>query len=177
MAFVIAIAGRIGSGKTTLSKDLASALSCPRATFGDYVRSQVEARGLPLTRENLQVIGTQLLLNDPTAFCKSAISMSGWRPVSDLVIDGLRHLMTIPIIRENTAPAEWRIVYISVPEDIRLKRLSDRGEGDALNVQKIEAHSSEQELESIASMADIVVRGDELREKNVSKIRESLRNH
>lgn len=174
MPFVVAIAGRIGSGKTTLSKDLAAALACPRATFGDYVRQKVQERGQPPTRENLQVIGTELLLQDPDYFCESVVSMSGWKPGHDLVIDGLRHLRTIPIIRRITTPAGWKIVYVWVPEQVRLTRLSDRGEGDAQNVARIESHSSEQELQSIADMADVAVRGDESRETNVLRIRQSL---
>lgn len=176
MPNVIAIAGRIGSGKTTLSKDVAAALACPRATFGDYVRRRVLDRGLLPSRENLQVIGTELLLDNATEFCRSVISMSGWQKELDLVIDGLRHLITIPIIRRITQPATLRIVYVSVPEDIRLNRLSDRGEGGQENVARIESHSSEQELESLAEMADIEIKGDGDRSKNVSIIRARLRN-
>jgi dephospho-CoA kinase len=171
MTLVVAIAGRMGSGKTTLSKDLAAAMGCPRATFGDYVRQQVHDRGLPLTRENLQVIGPELLLKDPAAFCISVITSCGWQKGLDLVIDGLRHLVTIPIIHRITEPAVMKIVYISVPEETRLKRLSDRGEGGPENVARMESHSSEQELGSIAQMADIRIRGDEVREVNVSSIR------
>jgi dephospho-CoA kinase len=174
MPFVVAIAGRIGSGKTTLSKDLAVSLACPRATFGDYVRQKVQERELPPTRENLQVIGTELLERDPDRFCESVISMSGWKSGHDLVIDGLRHLRTISIIRRITAPAGLKIVYVSIPEQVRLKRLLDRGEGDTQNVARIESHSSEQELQSIADMADIAVRGDESRETNVLRIEDYL---
>jgi dephospho-CoA kinase len=176
MNLVVAIAGKMGSGKTTLSKDLAAALSCPRAAFGDYVRQQVQGRGLPLTRENLQVIGTELLLKDSAAFCDSVIASSGWHKGLDLVIDGLRHLATIPIIRRITEPSDLKIVYISVTEETRLQRLSARGEGGRDNVTKMDSHSSEQELASIAAMADITIPGDEARHTNVSSIRNRLEN-
>jgi dephospho-CoA kinase len=175
MPIVIAIAGRIGSGKTTLSKDLANALQCMRASFGDYVRGAVQERGLPPTRENLQVIGTQLLIGDPRRFCSSVLSSCGWQPGKDLVIDGLRHIMTIPIIRRLVEPAAMKIVYVSVPEEIRLQRLKDRGEGDARNVARIESHSSELELEPIAQLAELAVRGDKPREANVAEIAAWLR--
>ncbi len=170
MPLAVAIAGRIGSGKTTLSKDLARALECARASFGDYVRCAVQERGLLPTRENLQVVGTQILINDAQGFCSSVLSTCGWQPGKDLIIDGLRHLVTIPIIRRLVEPAAMKIVYISTPEQIRLQRLKDRGEGDASNVARIESHSSEQELESVAQIADIVVRGDRPREVNVAEI-------
>src|SRR5581483_8461316 len=176
MNLVVAIAGKMGSGKTTLSKDLATAMACPRASFGDYVRQQVHDRGLPTIRDNLQVIGTELLLRDPASFCTSVITSCGWQKGCALVIDGLRHLITIPIIRRITEPAEFRIVYVSVPEEVRLKRLSDRGDGGPQDVARIESHSSEQELGLIAQIADVEIRGDQVRKMNVSSIRNGLRN-
>jgi dephospho-CoA kinase len=176
MPVAVAIAGRIGTGKTTLSTDLANTLECVRVSFGDYVRGAVQERGLPPTRDNLQVIGTQLLIRDPPGFCSSVLSSSGWQPGKDLVIDGLRHLVTIPIIRRLVEPAAMKILYISVPEQIRLERLKNRGEGDARNVARIESHSSEQELESVAQIADLAVRGDRPRGANISEITQWLRN-
>jgi hypothetical protein len=130
---------------------------------------------LPQTRENLQVIGTQLLMGDPLAFCSSVLSSCGWQPGKDLVIDGLRHQITIPIIRRLIQPAAMKIVCISVPEEIRLQRLKDRGEGDARNVARIETHSSEQELVPIALTADFAIRGDRARDANIVEIAAWLR--
>ena len=176
MPVAIAIAGRMGSGKTTLSKDLANALECVRASFGDYVRGAVRERGLPPSRDNLQVVGTELLIGDPVGFCSSVLSSCGWQPGMDLVIDGLRHLITIPIVRRLIEPAGMKIVYISVPEQVRLERLKARGEGDACNIARIESHSSEQDLQSVAQIADLAVRGDRPRDANVSEIAAWLRN-
>jgi dephospho-CoA kinase len=94
----------------------------------------------------------------------------------DLVIDGLRHLITIPIIRRLIEPAGMKIVYISVPEQVRLERLKARGEGDACNIARIESHSSEQDLQSVAQIADLALRGDRPRDANVSEITAWLRN-
>jgi dephospho-CoA kinase len=176
MPLAIAITGRIGSGKTTLSKDLANALQCARASFGDYVRGVVQKRGLPPTRENLQIVGTELLTSDACGFCRSVLTSSGYQPGESLVIDGLRHMITIPIICALIEPSSMKIIRVSVPEEIRLQRLRDRGEGDASSVARIESHSSEQELGSIAEMADFVVRGDRPRAMNIAEITAWLAN-
>jgi dephospho-CoA kinase len=174
---VVAISGRIGSGKTTLSKDLAASLGCARASFGDYVRSVVQQQGLEPTRDNLQVVGTQMLQSDASAFCRSVLSSCGWQPGRDLVIDGLRHLRTIPIIETLITPSRMTIVYVWVPEEIRLLRLKKRGEGDAIDVARIESHSSEQELDSITQLATLHLRGDMARDKNVEEVQTCLAKH
>lgn len=174
---VVAICGRIGSGKTTLSKDLAEFLGWPRASFGDYVRSVVQKRGLDPTRENLQVIGTQLLESDPSAFCRSVLLSCEQKPGRDFVIDGLRHLRTIPIIEKLIAPSPMKILHVWVSEEIRLRRLRERGEGDAASVARIESHSSEQELDSIVRLAGLHLRGDAAREENVAEVKAWLAKH
>jgi dephospho-CoA kinase len=127
MAIVVAIAGKIGSGKTTITKSLAKLLQWPRAGFGDYVRAVARKRGESQAREHLQELGTQLLRNDPREFCKAVISSAEWRPGEGLIIDGLRHAETIGIIRELVSPAVLKIVLISVPEETRFQRLKERG--------------------------------------------------
>ena len=157
----VAIAGKIGSGKTTISSSLAKVLAWPRASFGDYVRKVVVERGVPQTRKNLQEIGTQLLQSDPRAFCSSVLSSCGWRAGENVIIDGMRHVETINIIRELVSPATLKIACVEVPEEIRLKRLRSRGEGTANAIAEVDAHSSEQQVEFILrSFADIVIQGD-----------------
>ena len=61
MSQVIAIAGGIGSGKSTIARALADYFKCPIASFGDYVRGVAELRGREANRRELQEIGEQLL--------------------------------------------------------------------------------------------------------------------
>ena len=158
MAAVLAFAGRMGSGKTTLTTALAEALGCRRASFGDYVRHVVKARGIEQTRENLQKIGTQLLEEDRLAFCNSVLLHSGWKPGDTLVLDGLRHAETFAWIRQLVCPLLLKIVYLEIDDDIRLKRLEARGEGEGRSLDLAEAHSSEQQVTSIlAGQADLTI--------------------
>src|SRR5437879_891815 len=98
--FVIALSGKLGSGKTTISSAIATLLGWRRVGFGDYVRKVVRERGLEETRQNLQVVGTELLEADPREFCKAVLSSGGWTSGEPLIIDGLRHVRTIAIVQE-----------------------------------------------------------------------------
>jgi len=177
MAVVYAFAGRMGSGKTTLTKALAKAVGCKRASFGDYVRHVVKGRGLKQTRENLQKIGTELLEQDRLGFCSEVLYHSGWTPGEPLVIDGLRHAETIELIQQLVSPLRLKIVYIKVDDGIRLERLSARGEGerDALSV--AESHTSEQQVGTIlAQRADLTIDGGGSIQESTRKIVEWIQN-
>jgi dephospho-CoA kinase len=158
MAVVLAFAGRMGSGKTTLTTAVASVLRCKRASFGDYVRHIVTARGLEQTRQNLQEIGTELLEQDKLQFCSDVLHHAGWTPGEALVIDGLRHAETIDLIRKLVSPLRLKIVYLEVDDDIRIERLRARGEGERDVLSLAEAHSSEQQVASIlARQAHLII--------------------
>ena len=177
MAIVLAFAGRMGSGKTALTTALAQALGCRRASFGDYVRHIVKARGIEQTRENLQTVGTDLLEKDRLAFCKEVLSHSGWTSGDALIIDGLRHAETIDLIRQLISPLKLKIVYIEIDEDVRLKRLGARGEGERETLILAEAHSSEQQVASVlAQLADLTIDGGDPVHESVRSVEKWIQN-
>lgn len=161
MPQVIAFAGKIGSGKTTITTSLADALAWSRASFGDYVRKVVRERELEETRAVLQSVGTELLRADPREFCNSVLTSSGWRAGQNLLIDGLRHAETIEVIRQLTKAETVRIVFVRISEEVRLRRLIGHEENDASYRAVVEAHSSEAQVTSnLAESANFVVDND-----------------
>lgn len=160
MGFVVAFAGKIGSGKTTISTAVSHALGCKRASFGDYVRHVVSKRGLELTRENLQRIGTEILEADSFEFCKNVLEYSGWSQGESVVIDGLRHSETIPLLNQLVDPERLRLVYLDVDEESRCARLGIREQRHMAALVSGDAHSSEQQVATtLRNMADVVVDG------------------
>lgn len=159
MAFVVAFAGKIGSGKTTVSTAVSHALQCKRASFGDYVRHIVSTRRLEPTRENLQRVGTEVLEANTYEFCKSVLAYSGWCRGESLVIDGLRHAETIPIINRLINPDRLWIVFMDIDEETRFGRLGIREDSRAtLALASADAHSSELQVASILQQtADMVL--------------------
>ncbi len=158
IAIAVALAGKIGSGKTTVTSSLAHLLRWHRASFGDYVRLIVRERGLPETREELQRVGTEILRENPRHFCSSVLLNCGWTCRENLIIDGLRHVETIEIIRKLVEPAPLKIVFLSLDEETRIERVKRRGETDITMIALADTHSSEQQVDSIlATMADLIV--------------------
>jgi dephospho-CoA kinase len=177
MAAVLAFAGRMGSGKTTLTIALAEVLGCKRASFGDYVRNVVKARGLEETRENLQKIGTGLLEQDRLGFCSEVLRHAGWEPGEGLVLDGLRHAETIDLLRQLVSPLTFKIVYLEIDDGIRLERLGARGEGEREALSLAEAHSSELQVTTVlARLADLTIDSGSSVQETVRRVVEWAQN-
>ena len=157
MAFVVAFAGKIGSGKTSISTMVSRVLGCKRASFGDYVRNVVSTRGLELTRENLQRVGTEILEANTFEFCRNVLSYSGWSQGEPLVIDGLRHSETIPVLNQLVSPTRLQVVYMEIDDQSRLERLGICGETQVALLASADAHSSEQQLTALHDIADLIV--------------------
>jgi hypothetical protein len=90
---VVAIAGPIGSGKTTTAALLAGQLAWPKAGYGDTIRAIAAGRGLPASRVSLQRLGLDLTSSGWDAFTGAR-----WVPGQPLILDGLRHP---PAVRDH----------------------------------------------------------------------------
>jgi len=74
---VVAIAGRIASGKTTVAQELSVRVGCPYASFGAYVRVVAHRRGLNSDRPALQQLGEQLIAEGWTQFVEGVVASAG----------------------------------------------------------------------------------------------------
>ncbi|WP_019991040.1 AAA family ATPase [Rudanella lutea] len=152
----IAFSGKIGSGKTTLTTALATRLDWPRISFGDYVRSYAIEHHIEPTRENLQNIGERLLDNDAEQFCASVLSQVVWRSNGNLIIDGVRHISVLNIIKRLVNPFKFIHIHIEVDERTRIERLQSRYSSE--QVLTIDNHSTEHDVKAqLKQEADIVL--------------------
>lgn len=76
---VVGFAGKMGSGKTTISSLTAQTLGWARVGFGDYVRSVARQRGLDASRGTLQALGESLLADGSEGFCRDVLAQTDWR--------------------------------------------------------------------------------------------------
>lgn len=158
---VLAFSARIGSGKSTVSQQVATALGWKRASFGDYLRTFARSQGHETSREVLQELGEGLVARDPEGLCRSVLTHFGWRSGEPLVIDGVRHEAVVGALRRLVAPLELRLVFIDVNEETRRKRLLQRGKYAVSTLNAVEAHSTEREVaDTLAAMAECRVQGD-----------------
>jgi transcriptional regulator with XRE-family HTH domain/dephospho-CoA kinase len=157
---VLAFSGRMGSGKSTLSQHVATALDWKLASFGDYIRAVAQREGLEESREVLQDLGASLVKN-PVEFCRAMLARYGWQSGEPLVIDGVRHKEVLEALRQIVAPLEVRVVFLDVGDQLRHQRLIEREHVDPQRIGQIEAHSTEKQVSRILpEMADLKVSGD-----------------
>lgn len=152
----LGISGRIGSGKTSLAVVLAERLHCPRASFGDYVRTVATNQGLDASqREVLQEVGDDLIAAGWDAFCMAVLNSAEYSDGS-VIVDGIRHADAAQTMRRLVAPIPWRLVAVESEDATRRSRLAARGLDDADTTQA-DAHPNEAEVASVMASADLVV--------------------
>jgi cytidylate kinase len=155
---VVCFAGKIGSGKSSVSRRLAEVLVWPRAAFGDYLRGELgRLGGDPESREQLQNLGQRLVDEDPSRFCSAVVTSSGFVPGGDLLLDGVRHVEIQRIVTELARPSRTKLIYLAALEDERLKRVAGRVDG-ADDFVRASIHRVEAEIgTSLPEIADILI--------------------
>lgn len=155
---IIAFSGSIASGKSTLSQEVAKALQWKRVSFGDYVRSVAQSRGLAESREVLQAIGADLLQRDMEGFCRAVLAQADWQLGQPIVIDGIRHIEVLDNLKRIVAPMQLFLVFITVDKATRTNRLLERGTVNLEKYKHLEQDSTEQQVKThLAEISDLVV--------------------
>jgi cytidylate kinase len=157
-ATVVAFAGRIGAGKSSVAKALANHLGWKLASFGAYIRTVASSRVLSVSRESLQAVGEELEATDATALCRAVLDAASWQPGQPLVIEGIRHVRVLKILKALVAPQPMVFIFLAADEEQRRSRLRDRGTGEADRLDAVEAHPTEQDvLTYLPKLADLVL--------------------
>ena len=167
---VLAVAGVIASGKTTISRHIATALGWPWASFGAYVRGEAQRRGLPNDRLTLQHLGDELIGFGLEPFCYGVLAEAGWQAGLSVVLDGIRHAHVVYTLRALVNPQPLILAFVSIPEDIRAIRLQARGI-DLSTQQQYDHHANEADvLTTLPQLADIVLDGSQSLENIISHL-------
>ncbi|HEX9669964.1 MAG TPA: helix-turn-helix domain-containing protein [Thermoanaerobaculia bacterium] len=157
----LGFAGLMGSGKSTISREVASALGWKLVSFGEYVRTLARSRGLPESREVLQELGASLVESDAEGFCRNVLVHFGWKAGEPLVLDGVRHVTVFEALHYLLVPLEIRLVLVSVDDEVRRSRLLQRDHVAVDQLAEMESHSSEREVNGdLASLASMSVSGN-----------------
>src|SRR5438105_7751741 len=139
----IVFAGKFGSGKTTLARATAEKLGIGYAGFGVTLKHIAAERGIAATRNNLQSLGEQLVRDVPEELCRRVIADRKPASSARMVIDGLRHARIYEILTRLSEPKRLVVVFVTLPNDIRLKRIKAREELTDAQIGEIDAHSTE----------------------------------
>src|SRR6266542_5536438 len=157
----LGFAGRMASGKTTISLEVATRLGWPRVAFGDYVRSTAIHRSVPSDGASLQALGERLIEEMGwLAFCQAVLSQATWRPGRSIVIDGIRHVEVVDALRRLVAPAAFCLVLVEVDELTRNERAAQRDVRDPSLANRSDVHSTEAQFRGpLPARADLRVDG------------------
>ncbi len=160
---IIAISGRICSGKSYAADLIASNFSFPVASFGGYLKYYCEKNNLPSDRKSLQDLGQNLVDKKPIQFVINVIDhFIGSKNV--IIVEGVRHHNIFEIIKslsENTIS-----IFVDADQETRYVRYAQRNkDSDKLKTrsQFIESdnHPVDLEIESLKPLFNIVVNSTE----------------
>jgi hypothetical protein len=119
-----------------------------------------QGRGLDDSREVLQEVGATLIDQGWEEFCRAVLKQVDWEPGQPLIIDGIRHIEAVGVLRQLVAPSAFLLVFIAVDGLTRKERLRQRGVADHEDLQRTDAHQTEAQVRTmLPSMADLTVDG------------------
>lgn len=151
-------AGRIGSGKTQVSKRVANELGHSWNSFGSTLRRIAIERGMPTTREALQALGETMVCAGAEGLCRRVLVEAQPPAAHAVVIDGVRHQHIRDILQVLVAPQPVLLIYVHVRDEVRKARIANRDGLTDAQVERFEEHSTEaQALGELQRAADMVV--------------------
>lgn len=158
---MLGVAGQLASGKTRIADALGTELGWRVAGFGSFVRAQASSRASGTDRASLQELGAQLLEEyGPAGLSRRVLMAGGWLPGQPVVVEGIRHMEVARALAELVAPIEFRLIYLLMPEEVRLARAEARDGVAPKEVAGLERHSTEVQVpREIKDAADIIVDG------------------
>ena len=168
---ILGFAGRIASGKSTIAKKISKILGWPYSSFGDCVRAIAKERDIPLDRKSLQALGQSLVDHDCLSFCRRVLNCSGITDNQSIIVDGIRHIKIVDILKQLVTPNKLIIIFIDTPENIILNRLSEKGISNRAELETIEENSTEVEVKTtLKTIADLTVEGSKQAKDIVDEI-------
>lgn len=167
---IVAFAGRIASGKSAVSRAVATHYGAPWVSFGNAVRAEAKRRSLGESRKTLQDLGDELIADGWDGFCGLVVGQISWDGQQMLVVDGVRHLGAMRALQKR---ASLFTVFVDARRERRAAWNAERGIPDA-DAALADTHPNESELEEVKKRADLIVTNEGTVDHAVSLIVESL---
>lgn len=154
---VIAITGRIGSGKTTAGLYLKSRYGFQylrySAVLSDWMAKDPESKA------HLQKVGWEVMARGMQAELNHRL-IAQIKPNADVAVDGLRHPLDHETLKNNFFPS-FHLLCIESPPRLRFERLNQKGKyADFASFNSADTHPVEQHIDSLCGMAQIVIRNE-----------------
>lgn len=173
----LALVGRIGSGKTTLSVYLSAKIGWPALSLSAFLSSRLDQEGEPQSRKALQDLGMSWIRSDALGFCRAALTFAQWQPHEGLIIDGIRDIILFDGFRTLMNPMPALLIFLDIDEEKRRDRLSRVRSLGTEQVLHDELHPIEQGVEALKRNADLVLDGTRPPAELYAKITKKLSAH
>lgn len=159
MNLKICVAGKICSGKSTLSRAISSYIDFPIISFGGILRDYSLSNGLPITRKDLQEFGQNLI--DQLGFegflrWSMSHSVISWN--NSIIVDGLRHREIYWHILQMFP--QTFLVYCDCDLKVQISRLMMRDEIGEIEAERIMSHKTELGVEELRAVAHLIFQPD-----------------
>jgi len=161
---IIGLAGEMACGKSTAANHLIHKYNATSHKFSTPLRDTLDRFGLPQTRENLQILSTNLRkIFGEDLFAKVLYNDTQKDQSQHIVVDGVRRLADIEHLKKIP---EFRLIYIKAHQDHRFNRITNRTEnlddkGKSLeDFQKEQVQEAEIEIRDLEEHADVVINNE-----------------
>jgi len=158
---VIGISGKIGTGKTTVANYLYERYGFLFLTFKTLVEAECKKRGLPLSRENQQAIGSKIFDDmGPGGMADALLFMA--ESADRVVIEAFRHLAVVKAFKHKLGD-RYSHIYLNANDEVRFERIKqresekDKGINSLDELRKVENNEIEKGILDIEEYSDIVV--------------------
>jgi dephospho-CoA kinase len=160
MPLVIGLVGRIGSGKTTVSKYLQDNHGAKEHRFSQILMDILDRLYLPHERAHLQNLGKSLRAELGEDVIVNAFKMDLEKDQSDiLIVDGIRYENEVELLKgfKNSF-----LIFVAAQPEIRYQRAvarGEKGEAEITYEQFLESEEAETEkhIEAIRGSADYII--------------------
>ncbi len=161
MSLLVCFSGKIGSGKSSVSKAVADVLGCRHASFGDYLRQYVAWHGGdPVSRKLLQDLGWSWIEQNPKSFCTNVLAAGKYMRGEDFVLDGIRHVEVLPYLERIADPSKLRLIFLKTYAELRRTRIRKRSANLLEDFDRAGSHVVEAEMEDqLPKIAHAIVDG------------------
>lgn len=161
MSVLVAVAGPMGSGKTSIASALAHATKGRRVSFGDAVRAEAKRRCLPTDRRGLQDLG-EILIGEGWASFVELVLAGISDDIEVVVVDGVRHREAVSALGAFASNRRLVLLYVNSDVKARQRRLNSRDGMTAADYRLASAHRIELEVQGLRNLAHVVVDNNDL---------------
>ena len=119
---IIGLTGSLASGKDAVV-DILKRKGFICLSLSDEVREEAKARGIELTRENLQILGNEMRKNEGNEILAQKVLRKVSDPQKHYIINGIRNTAEV---RELKNWPSFYLIAVDAPQQMRFQRMMQR---------------------------------------------------